>query len=347
MNESRKNSGTFPKTTEALQKLNSVVDNVKKIIEYEQEIGDTEPIHEPPFSSTRERQKKTRQTLIPRRRTKQDPRSRFDQIIRRHNIPSNRLGRRQSRRPRKLGSQTNRKSNRNVLRKRKRNNEKIIVKSGTPISEPFRFMKNFGEPQRSYKMNGQICSMKGVEFLTSLQVNTTAYATPAATGDLLYVLPMSPMFMAGTDIYKEAQCWEKFKWEYVRIRYIPTCPSTTNGALMSFSDCDGERPTFSIVTDGTVRLREGLSRKASKEFHPFGEELFNIPNPEFDDNLWYDVLAGGQGEDAVPSVFNVMVASPVTDPNGSSTMTLGQLILEYGISFGDKGLIDALSLIHI
>jgi len=347
MNESRQR-GSYPKTTEALQRLNSLIQRGKEGTSYEEEDRDFGRVNSPYGENSEEtcQFKEEGPTCHDKQLTRKNNRSRFNEIVRRYNNSNDRLGRGKGRGSRKVVRNPVQQVHRKLPVKKNRRNRQgynqLEIRRGVPISEPFSFIKNFGEPSRSYKMNGEMVVLKGVEFLTSIVAKTATYSTPGAIGDLLYVLPVSPAFMAGTDLYKEAQVWEKFKWLRAVVRYVPTCPSTTNGALVAFTDCDIERPTFSIVTDGTVRLREALSRKESKEFHPFGQESFIIPNPIFDDVDWYDLMPGDEGDCAIPSIFNIMLASPVTDPNGSTTtMALGQLILEYECMFGDKGLIDA------
>jgi len=182
--------------------------------------------------------------------------------------------------------------------------------------------------------------MHGVEFVQSLVVNTTANSNPSAPGDIIAVFPISPTFFPGTGLYKSSQEWEKYRWRNVNFHYLPTCPSTTNGALLFVPETDPERVTFSIVTDQNTRVREALSREGAKVTHPFNDIKIRVPIPKSDTTLWYDVVVDEESELSIPGLFYVLVESKLTDPNSQTTMTTGQLMIDYEIEYCSKSLID-------
>jgi len=211
-----------------------------------------------------------------------------------------------------------------------------------PITQTVSFEKGvvFKEPLRQYSDNGNCCMLKGVEFITQISVYTTANASPGSTGDIIYTLPLAPLFVPVTDLYKEGQFWTKWRWRKVHVHYIPSCPSTTNGALIAWGEPDIERVTFSILSDGPSRVREALARKGAKMFHPFKETTIEVALDETAKNLWYDTFLDVESELTIPSQLYVMLESAMTDPNAQTTMSAGQLLLDYEIEFCEKSMID-------
>lgn len=198
----------------------------------------------------------------------------------------------------------------------------------------------FREPSRGYSDNGNCCKITGVEYVTQVSVNTTANTTPGVSGDIIYTLPLAPICLPGTDLYKEAQFWEKWRWNKVHIHYIPSCPSTTNGALIGWAETDIGRATFGILSDGASRVREALARKSAKMFHPFTEVTIEMARSETDKNLWYDTYIDEESELSIPSQLFIMLESGMTDPNLQATMSCGQILIDYEIEFCDKSMID-------
>jgi len=280
-----------------------------------------------PSRQRRKRTFKQSQQLLPKRRGR--PASRMVQGRR------NPVGR-------KLGNQRT-VFNSTSVNNRKRNKRKIN-RTKVPVTQTVSFEKGimFKEPVRTYYNNGDCVMLKGVEFVAQLKVHTTAapVGSKGDSGDIIFVLPLTPVFLPGTDLYKEAQIWEKYRWRKLTMHYIPSCPSTTNGALVAWGETDIARPTFGILTDGPSRVREALARKGAKMFHPFKEIDIELDMPHTNRLDWYNTYIDQESEQSVPATFMAMLESAITDPNAQTTMNCGQMLLEYEIELCNKSMID-------
>lgn len=290
---------------------------------------DDDPVETRRRSNRQNRKGPTRTSvrLLPRGRRRSSTRM----VSRRGHAKSNRLGTKRSQR-----------SNNVVVKKRQRNRNRRNNNS-IPVTNTVSFEKGvmFREPTRQYGDNGTYVCLRGIEFITQLLINTTAHATaPGIAGNIVYVLPLAPIFIPGTEIYKEAQCWEKWKWKKCQIHYIPSCPSNTNGALIAWGETDQERATFALLADGPTRVREALARRGAKMFHPFKENIISMELPEYDKEVWFDTYIDEESELSIPLNFMVMLESAMTDPNLQTTMNCGQLLVEYEIEFVDKSMIN-------
>lgn len=182
--------------------------------------------------------------------------------------------------------------------------------------------------------------MHGVEFISALTALTTANSNPNLPGDVMFAIPLGPLFMPGTELYKESQGWEQYSFKSVNMHYMPSCPSTTNGAMVSWWEPDLERPTFGVITDQNTRIREALARENALMFHPFKEVKITCPKLALEREQYYNVMIDDEVEETVPAMFYIICESKFTDPNSQTTMSVGQLMLDYEIEFYDRSLID-------
>jgi hypothetical protein len=211
-----------------------------------------------------------------------------------------------------------------------------------PVNRPFSYEKGemFREPGRTYLNNGECLVFSGVEFVTALNCIPSGQTYANQSSDVLFATPIAPLFFPGTELYKEAQCWSKWRFKNMAIHYIPSCPSSTNGALLAFGQTDLQVGTWGEISDSNSRIREGLARRGAKLFHPFMETKIDIPIPMSDNLAWYDTFIDDESELTVPAMFYILVETPIIDPNSGTSMSLGQLVIDYEIEFCSKSLID-------
>jgi hypothetical protein len=220
--------------------------------------------------------------------------------------------------------------------------KKLGKRTNVPVSRPYSFDKGMmiREPTRIYSQNGDCLIFRGVEYVTAVKAYSSTASSPGNPGDIIFMQPVSPMFLPGTELYKEAQCWSKWRFKNMAFHYIPSCPSTLSGGLIGFGQTDVSYSVFGLQTDENTRIREALARRGAKMFHPFMETKIDIPIPESDSLLWYDTLVDDNAETCMPAQFYLMIDSPLIDPNGEELTALGQLLIDYEIEFCSKSIID-------
>lgn len=326
----------YPKTRRTLEEINQ---RIKELQGYKperdgEEIETNSKGNSPGSEGSRQN---SRSPGVKNRRTKS--RLRSIKLLEQNSQALNRLSRRQSRRNRNV----DRKPRRNVNTRPPLKKNSLKNRHKVPIVEPFSYERGqmFREPSRTYVKNGDCMIFNGVEFVTSLTVLPSGATYANTASDVIFTLPIAPIFFPGTELYKESQCWSKWRFKTIAMHYLPSCPSTTNGALLGFGQTDIQVGIWGEVSDSNSRIREALARKGAKLFHPFMETKIDIPLVESSNLEWYDTFIDDESELTVPALFYVLVETAIIDPNGGTgAMALGQIIVDYEIEFCNKALID-------
>jgi hypothetical protein len=319
----------FTQTRQTIESLNRKIEKVQSQGERgqgESNEGGRQSLGRP------QTQRKGKNDIYKSRRGSTRPSSKF--LSRQSRQTYDNVRRRQTNGPRNMG----RRQDRTVYKMGRQLKNTFPV----PVSNTFSYERGMElwEPKRTYRDNGECMMYQGVDFVTSLVVDSLDSTTPGKSSDVVFVQPIAPIFFPGTELYKEAQGWTKWKYNHVRIRYIPSCTSTTSGALLAFGQTDISVGVWGTHSDSVQRIREALSRRGAKVFHPFMETVIDIPVPESDELIWYDVFIDSESEHTVPAQYYVMIETPLSEINATPLIVAGQLMIDYSIEFCSKAVID-------
>lgn len=234
------------------------------------------------------------------------------------------------------------------LREKKRGKVNTSMKNergkGLTRRKGYKEPMSFRQPEEKYTDYGM--TVGGSEFLTFLQVygsGTTSPLAPTQAGDTLYTIPLQPEMMAGTRIEILARNYQKYKWEFVDIEFVPSVPVTQDGSLMMTVVYDPLENTSVTTTDTSELMRMFLSHK--------GANIFNIcdygrcsltKQPDTLKNYYVDGN-GTDFRDALQAYFLCCAGSSYT--NTSTTgFSAGSFVIHYKIHFYVRDIVEPVSL---
>lgn len=175
--------------------------------------------------------------------------------------------------------------------------------------------------------------LRGRDYLGPVVVKaSTNINTPADR--ILQSFPVTPSGYPGTRITQLSPLWERYRFRYFRVSYVPSVPNTIACQLVLYVDTDpNDDPT-------TITTADGLIRQAVAQT---GAQQWNFNNPKVTplalrrDDQWYYT-----GNDKQNERFNRMGTGyliQITDPinfNGellTDDLTSGSLFIDWECEF--------------
>jgi len=267
-------------------------------------------------------------------------RYRTGQVSTNRGTTSNRLGRR---RGYSRGNNFRNRGNRG-FRKNSNNRSPSIKgkyeKGTTTINRRMGFetpMPFFKSNTRTKGEDGML--LTGSEFLTTVQVNSTAHGYPTRAGDVIGFIPLSPIFIPGTRLYKLSQAFKHYKFKKVTFEYVPIVPSTQNGALLMLCTYDPIE-NFTLVPDFDSRVRIAMAHKDANMFNVITYGRSSLSQSE--DTLKYYETGVGEDERLECQGVWILMAGSTYSPfdQTATTITLGQIVMHYEVELSVRDLID-------
>lgn len=194
-------------------------------------------------------------------------------------------------------------------------------------------MKTQSLSQNLLSKYGSGIRVVGSEYIGPVGSN---YATEQVQGYDVFYMDLTPSLWTGTRVQIQSTLWEKWKPNFIRFKYIPTCPTSVSGSFIAFADYDwnDEIPPVSLTG-----IRQSVSFDPSIEWSAFKA------GPEKDYELLYKDLPGRRAADSYytgdPNVapdprlcaagwFDMKCMENMT---GNSRTTYGHLVIDYDLDF--------------
>lgn len=191
---------------------------------------------------------------------------------------------------------------------------------------------SYADPQsHTVPHQSQTVQMGGVSYQkvsgTDLLGAVTSVNAGNMPGDLLVIQPIAPGAFGTTRLSAYDTLYQRYRFLSLRIKYVPTCPVTTPGALIGYSDFDANNVLI-------ANSPENLKIAAAHE----NEAPNQVSQPQ-----WYDMSQAGTFTDLftqsgvdgdsderleLQGYFYLIAASALT-----GNLACGNLYLEYEVLF--------------
>lgn len=175
--------------------------------------------------------------------------------------------------------------------------------------------------------------LDGKDFLSRVKVKGTNNLTNAAS-HILLKQPISVSSFLGTRVSGLSQFWERYRWLYARVRYVPAVPRSLACQLIAYIDTD-PLDDASTIPDVDQLLRQATSQAGSCQWN--FSEFMHIPLViRNDDQLYYtgddkqNVRFSQQGV-----LYLLQVTTPL-DPFGkpiAEDLKAGTVYLDWACAF--------------
>lgn len=200
----------------------------------------------------------------------------------------------------------------------------------------FNFPLPFLAPMERTKNNGQRVALTGSEYVTSLEAFSVSSETPHQAGDVLYVIPLNPIFFPGTRLLQLSKLFQHYKFKVVTFEYIPIVPSIQDGALLMFVSHDPNENNF-ITTDSDSRLRMALAHKGS---HMFNVYTYGRCSLSMDEDTLKSYFVSESDEPRLSNQGQLFILAASQYNNDNQSLTLGQLIVHYDVELSARNVED-------
>jgi hypothetical protein len=213
-----------------------------------------------------------------------------------------------------------------------------ITSYSAPVSTASR-VSNLGR-MRTMELSRSLINRYG----SGIRVTGSEYIGPVGStfsseqlqGYDVFYLDLTPSLWAGTRVQIQSQLWEKWKPNYIKFKYVPTCPTSTSGSFLAFADYDwnDEVPPTSVIG-----IRTAASFEPSAEFSVFKA------GPDKDYELIYRDLPGRRTADSYYTGDPNTAPDPrlcaagwfdmkcLENMTGNSRTFYGHVIIDYDIDF--------------
>lgn len=183
----------------------------------------------------------------------------------------------------------------------------------------------------------------GSEFLGFVDVRTTDNVTSfSQPGSVVRLIPLNPLLLSGTRVAQLASMFQKYLWLDMTIEFVPSVPSTQDGAFIMFFVYDPNE-NFTVTTSSTDELmRLAIAHQGANMFnvYDYGRTSL-ILHP--DSLSSYFVDDGSNARQEMQAYF-VMMAASTFSREGASVLTAGSLVMHYHIRLMTRNLTEPLSL---
>lgn len=186
--------------------------------------------------------------------------------------------------------------------------------------------------------HGPYVDIVGTESLAPLIVltNNDPAGNGAQTGDVLFTLPIAPIFLVNTRVKLLMQNYDRFYIESLRVRYQPLGSSLLSGGLVMVPLVD-PKDTLSSSADPNSKVQRAMDYQNAVSFNVYNSAHVSFPPLPPDEEPFYIA----QGDDArfeVPYVLQVLAQTsyaPEPDTPDVYERNLGWLTMEYHIRLYD------------
>lgn len=242
----------------------------------------------------------------------------------------------------------------NLVQRQRNNidNRSISVRRGSTVSNSFGgsrdivhsdyitkggFPSLLKTPHRSYAEDGNSIRISGSELLYTVVINTTLSTSPAPTapGDVVMLIPLSPTFVVGSQLWLEAKNWYKYKIRGVRFHYVPNSGGLQTGSWIMAMDRDPS-DVNNIFTNTLARERKFAGMEGSTLFSvsDYGSIAYH---PLKTTPKWFEVNPNDEdAEISMPGLFILAAGSSFTPIGTEILFTTGNIYVEYDYEFSDR-----------
>lgn len=166
------------------------------------------------------------------------------------------------------------------------------------------------------------CRFVGHEFLTSIST-----ATPAPTqGNYMFPFLLNPRAWVNTRAQLESLNWLTFRINDIKFRYLPVCPTTTQGALVQYINTDVDNNNTLSGGDLNVRVASDYDHVTQTNVWSASEVGARGFQPQL---LYCDM--NGENRFTYAGQYLMMASGQL--PTSTS---LGNMFIEYDITFHNK-----------
>lgn len=170
-------------------------------------------------------------------------------------------------------------------------------------------------PSSSYSMShqGPICRVRGHEFLCQVVITTGQH--------LAAVYDMNPATWVGSRLVNLARSYEVYRFNKVKLIYVPSVGTTTSGAVSIGFETDPNEP---------IPAESGFYQRSMSNIYAslgpvWAEQSTSYQRPVLETRWWHASM-----EESDRRQTSQLMAYAVTD---ASTTSLGWLMAEYEIDF--------------
>jgi len=170
----------------------------------------------------------------------------------------------------------------------------------------------------------------GHEFVSGI----TSSEASAAQGTLMKSLTVNPLTLGSKRLKTFSSFFEKYRFEDLKIMWIPGVGTTVNGSARAAWDMDPADVLGPSVAQNFISL---LSQPGSKSAEYFNKCVWVMPKSSSgtsgDQGFYTNVNSGSDVRLVNQAVWNMIVEGPAAATAGSLPSTLGNLVVYYRCTF--------------
>lgn len=180
-------------------------------------------------------------------------------------------------------------------------------------------------------LNEKGTNMSGTDFLGQV----TAKATfPDVKSRIVATFPITPSGYPGTRVSQLSENWERYKFNSLNIRYVPSVPTTVACQFVLYIDTDpNDDPT--IITDADALIRQAVSQTGSQQWN------FSVPADiplarRNDKELYYTGVTQENKRFSMAGIAYIIQITAPVDLNGAPVtqdLVCGSLFLDWNCYF--------------
>jgi len=145
--------------------------------------------------------------------------------------------------------------------------------------------------------------------------------------------PLNPLALPQTRLAIESQLWIKYKFNSVRVHYVPIKSTATDGLLL-FSHIDD--PELTLPQPGTTAYVESLMQPPGMKVTPVYSKCVMSWNPSKTDKREFYIHPDRSGNETRFTIQSILSTTLLYTP--STATTFGAVFIEYDVTLYDKAI---------
>lgn len=193
-----------------------------------------------------------------------------------------------------------------------------------PVAVGIKSLGGTGRYARSGDKSGLNLRVVGSDYLATVAVPTSTGS--GDTGNVVYVIDISPLALANTRLSTDARTFEFYRFEKCDVRFTPTVGTQTGGSLVGFFDLNQKEalPT----QGGENNLRIGLTHAGKSVFRVWEPAVIKLPPQTQVAKFFVDPNSGDDPRLTTQAKFYLLLETPI-----ASGTVLGTLEIDYDVHF--------------
>lgn len=185
------------------------------------------------------------------------------------------------------------------------------------------------EASLPHKPDRLVTTDEGFKIDATFYLTEVHLSSAAPAGSPIGWVALSPVLMPHSLLRRLANMFEQFRFDSIRIEYIPMCPSTTSATIAGAVTTDVyENPSY--LNSGNNLIRAMVARPGFDIVQAFSKAVFELKYPQ---QQWYHTSALEEPALTIPGAFTLVSAGSGPGVWGDPPTPLGILIAHVGCSF--------------